>query len=492
MARWPMALAAVSGVLLGLRAVVAANTGLTDDEAYYRLWGLAPALSYLDHPPLAGWLIAAGQWLAGDTSLGLRLAAVLAPLLGAVLALRTGTLLFGAAVGTQTAWLTLAMPLLAAGGVVMTPDVPSVLCWGLTGWAVAELYRSGRADWWLAVGLFAGLGLLAKYSNLFVGAGIVLWLLLSPQARRWWMAWQLWAGGAIAVLCTGPVLWWNFIHHGASFSKQFGRVGAGEWLTLRFMGELAGAMAGLLSPAIAVLAVIGLLQTLQRARRDRDGPEVLLLCSIIPFASYLLVHCLHDRVQANWPAPLFPALGMLAALAMTASTRQKAAPNAAFWAVRRLALPLGFGLSGLIYLHALHPFVQLSGDRDPTSQMRGWPQFARDVEVARTAMGTQWIATSSFETTGQLAFALPSGPPVVQLDERLRYIHLPPVADTVLRAPALYVELQRRADLALLRARFAAVEAAGTLTRSSGGVSIGTYVLYKVGEPIGAVLPPPE
>jgi hypothetical protein len=58
-------------VIVGLtlvRALVAANTGLTDDEAYYRLWALAPAMSYLDHPPMVGWMIAAGRWIAGDTS----------------------------------------------------------------------------------------------------------------------------------------------------------------------------------------------------------------------------------------------------------------------------------------------------------------------------------------------------------------------------------------------------------------------------------------
>ena len=73
------------GTIVGLtmvHAVVAAVTGLSDDEAYYRLWALAPALSYYDHPPMVAWMMAAGRWIAGDTPLGIRLPAVVTSLLG--------------------------------------------------------------------------------------------------------------------------------------------------------------------------------------------------------------------------------------------------------------------------------------------------------------------------------------------------------------------------------------------------------------------------
>ena len=124
----------ISGVwlcvaILGLtlvRAVVAGTTGLTDDEAYYRLWALAPALSYYDHPPMVGWMIAAGRWLLGDTALGIRLPGLIISLLGPFLLWRTGTLLFGSQVAQRAVWIALAMPLLAAGGVIVTPDTPSV------------------------------------------------------------------------------------------------------------------------------------------------------------------------------------------------------------------------------------------------------------------------------------------------------------------------------------------------------------------------------
>ena len=68
-------LIAVALALFALRLVIAGNTGLVDDEAYYRIWSLAPALSYFDHPPMVAWIIAAGRAIAGDTVIGVRLLA---------------------------------------------------------------------------------------------------------------------------------------------------------------------------------------------------------------------------------------------------------------------------------------------------------------------------------------------------------------------------------------------------------------------------------
>src|SRR5687767_9089189 len=86
----PAVLLAVAIVALaGVRAGVAAHMPLSEDEAYYRLWALAPALSYLDHPPMVGWMIAAGRALLGDDPLGIRLGAVLTALAGPFVLWRT-------------------------------------------------------------------------------------------------------------------------------------------------------------------------------------------------------------------------------------------------------------------------------------------------------------------------------------------------------------------------------------------------------------------
>jgi len=468
-----------------LRGAVAANAELTDDEAYYRLWALAPAMSYFDHPPMAGWMIAAGRWTAGDNPLGIRLAALLTSLIGPFALWRTAAILFDRDIAEWATWTALAMPLLAVGGVIITPDTPSVLFWGLAAWAVAELHTSRNAHWWLAVGLFSGLGLLSKYTNLFVGVGIALWIAALPANWRWLRCWQLWVGALLAFALTLPVVLWNYQHEWASFIKQFGRVVPRNGWTSRYLLELAGAYLGLASPLIAIASLWGLWLSLRAAVVERSQSRTMLAALIVPLLVYLLLHAVHERAQPNWAAPLYPTLAICAAIALAA-----VADAGRRQLLRYAGLGIGFLFCGLLYAHAVKPIVQGPGIGDPTSQMRGWTQLAADIDRLRLLHGAQWIATSNYATTGQLAFQFRSGPQVVQLTERLRYAHLPPVEETVLRSPAIYLELERRQEPALLRERFRSVTELGRLVRTYGGTSIATYAVYRVADPTGPVLRP--
>jgi len=477
-AEMPRPLVATIVGLSVAHALVAGVTGLTDDEAYYRLWSLAPAMSYYDHPPMVAWMMALGRWLGGDTPLGIRLAAVLASLLGPFLLWRTAAILFDRDISERSVWLVLAMPLLTVGSIVMTPDTPSVLFWGLAAWALAELHVSRNANWWLAVGLFAGLGLLSKYTNLFVGAGILVWLIVLPSNWPWLRRWQVWAGGILACLLTIPVVLWNLQHEWASFAKQFGRVGHGTGLTFRYLPEFAGAYLGLASPVIAICSLWGLGLLVRAAASWRAQTAMLVVAGILPLLGYFLVHALSDRVQPNWMAPLYPALAICGAVAL-AGLDPRASRS-----LSRIALTIGFVSSALLFAHTLRPLFQLPELKDPTAQMRGWPELAVEVERLRVASNARWIATSSYSTTGQLAFALKFGPPVIQLTERVRYEHLPAPDKTMLQSPALYVELERRERPDMLRERFGSVIPLGHLVRHDGAIPVATFTVYRVADPL--------
>src|SRR5690606_20800118 len=138
-----------------------------------------------------------------------------------------GRVLFNARIAWLGALWTNLTPLLGIAGFMATPDGPSVLFWTLTVLAYALVIRTERGAWWLLVGLLAGLGVMSKYTNLFLGAGLVLSLLLDPRLRRWFASPWLYAGGAIALVVFLPVVVWNAQHDWISFRFQFGRVG--EW-----------------------------------------------------------------------------------------------------------------------------------------------------------------------------------------------------------------------------------------------------------------------
>jgi 4-amino-4-deoxy-L-arabinose transferase-like glycosyltransferase len=471
----------ILAVLLGLTMVrthLADAIPLTDDEAYYRLWALRPALSYLDHPPMVGWLIAAGRAIAGDTEFGIRLMAVLASLLGGFAIWRTASLLFGPDVGGLAVSYAMVLPLLSVGAIIITPDTSSVLFQVLAVWSLAELHVSGRRNWWLAAGVFGGLGLLSKYTGLFFGATVVLWLLAIPANRRWLRCWQLYAGGFIALLLFLPVIVWNIEYDWASFSKQFGRVATSGRFSLKWQLELWGAMLLLVSPVLAWLAMQGIGWSIRGAALTRDWASALLVFAVAPILLYFVIHAFHGRVQANWLAPIYPFLAIAAAFA----TKERSGGE------RRMRIAYAGGaaasiISALIYGHAVSPLVIRADLKEPTHQLRGWAELSEAVAGLARSSGAKWIATSSYATTGQLAFRLDRVLPVIQISERIRYVHLPNPDRTIIDSPALYVELDRRAKPDLLKEKFRSATPLGTLERKYNGVVLARYQVYRIDSP---------
>ena len=162
-------------VLLLLRAIMAAQLPLSADEAYYWLWSLHPAAGYFDHPPMIAWLIRAGTFLFGDTPFGVRLAGVVLSIPASWFVWRAASLILkdkdraGLAVLFFNLTLMVSVELLAA-----TPDMPSVVASAAFVYFLARVQQLGDGRAWLGAGIAAGLGLLSKYSTLFLGAGTLV------------------------------------------------------------------------------------------------------------------------------------------------------------------------------------------------------------------------------------------------------------------------------------------------------------------------------
>jgi hypothetical protein len=147
-------------------------------------------------------------------------------------------------------------------------------------------------------------------------------------------------------------------------------------------------------------------------------------------------------------------------------------------------------MSGLLYAHVLRPLPFTPFWKDPTAQTRGWAGLAAEADRLRLSNGACWIATTNYATTGQLAYELGSRAPVIDLTERLRYLHLPRIDDALFQCPALYVELARRAAKPeMLESRFRTVTPLGQLTRRYGDTALASYTVYLLADPIGRPLP---
>src|SRR3954464_13750284 len=224
--------------LIALRLVSAPYPPLTFDEAYYWTWSKHLAGGYYDHPPMVAVLIRLGTLLLGDTELCVRLVSILLALPMSFAVYRTAELLFGGQRVAATATILLNVTLMAAvGTMIVTPDAPLLVASGFVLFCLAKVLVTGRGAWWLAVGVAVGAALLSKYTALFFGPAILIWLVVVPKLRRWLISPWPYLGGLMALAIFAPVIFWNADHHWVSFIKQFGRARI-EDFSPSYIGEL--------------------------------------------------------------------------------------------------------------------------------------------------------------------------------------------------------------------------------------------------------------
>src|SRR6202161_601398 len=244
--------------LVALRLVAAAWTPLTFDEAYYWMWSKHLAGGYYDHPPMVAYVIRLGTMIAGDTEFGVRLVSILLALPMSWAVYRSAEILFGGRRVAATATILLNVTLMAAvGTLIVTPDAPLLVASSLLLFFLAKVLETGRGAWWLAVGAAVGAALLSKYTALFFGPAILIWLVTVPKLRRWLISPWPYLGGIIALAIFAPVILWNADHQWVSFIKQIGRARIADFRPV-FIAELIPTQIGFATPLVWLLGAMGL------------------------------------------------------------------------------------------------------------------------------------------------------------------------------------------------------------------------------------------
>jgi 4-amino-4-deoxy-L-arabinose transferase-like glycosyltransferase len=444
-----LALALMQGLVIG-------RVELTFDEAYYALWARLPQAGYFDHPPLVAWTIAASQALFGGGEFGVR---ALFWAMGASLPALTawiGWRLFADATTAWAAALIFVGAPLVAGAPLATPDTPLVFFWTLALAGLAEVFR-GRAWGWALVGLAAGAAGLAKMTAGFLALGIALALAATPSLRPQWRRPGPWGAAALALAVLSPFLIWNATHGLATFLKQGGRLHARAFAP-HYLVEFLATQLLLFNPLSAGAALYG-----ARWRAAPCEPVRLLLASLAPALAYFALHALHDRVQGNWLAPLYPALALLAARA----TREMRWPAPA-------AAALGLALVAAAYGHLVTGRPAL-GPSDPLLRIGGWRRLSGEVFGVAEARHAGFVLAEGYAATSLLSFYGPPSPPVAQVGEPERWTFRPPLAlageGLAFGGPGFGEALGRL---------YPHVKPLQILRRRVGGVELEPYVLFSV------------
>lgn len=446
LARVPLLVLAAVAVCLHVAASWVSVYGLHRDELLYLAMGRHLRLLSMDFPPAIAMLAEATRALFGETDVAIRLGPALAhaALVGMAGVLahelrgRTGAQLVAAGC-------VLASPLFLRAGNLFQPVVFDQLWWTLALYALVRIGRAAeetipvvdarglartapapgldlvwtapegrrrRMPWrvragawlahataspWLVLGVAAGLGLLTKFSIVFLGVGVLVALAVGPlratlrTPRPWLVLALALALGAPSVIGQLRLDWPVVGQMQALRSSQLVHVGVLEFLG----GQL------LLGPAV-VLAAVGA-WTLLTAHWARAGRTAGIAC-VVTFALLLVL-----RGKAYYVAPIYPLLFAAGAVALEHGPwGRRARPRrgtrislgiagAAVAAYGLVTLPLGLPVlppaetaRWITALGAGDAALTNTGERLEIPQdyadMLGWPELAAAVGEAFAAL----------------------------------------------------------------------------------------------------------
>ncbi|MFW5816375.1 MAG: glycosyltransferase family 39 protein [Wenzhouxiangella sp.] len=413
--RWHLAALGLLAYMLVLRALYMGQVDLIPDEMYYWVYAQRLALSYLDHPPLTGWLIALATQIGGDTVFGVRLLLLPLTLLAAWYFYRYGATMGGKTTGLLCLLAFTVLPFFAVSGILMTPDAPMIAAWAAALYYFKRSLVDGRESAFLGLGLAMGLGLLAKYTIVLLAPAALVFMLIDRPARRWLFRPHLYLAALLATLIFSPVLIWNWHNDWASFVFQ----GTRRLVENReFSSHLVLVYAlALLSPVVAVagfLAFGRIRETIQPAQRKR---RFMLVMTAVPLAVFA-VYGAFSVIKFHWTLPPWIAMLPLIMNALAWPIWPERQPVNRLhglliraWAPSVIVLVLAYGLL-LHYLTLGLPGLKTT---DFGTGYLGWPEVAAELgeiedQVRETSGKAPLLAaTSKWGGAAALAFHHPDG-----------------------------------------------------------------------------------
>src|SRR5262249_14613062 len=167
-----------------------------------------------------------------------------------------------------------------------------------------------------------------KYTAVLLLPGVFLWMLASPEGRRWFGRPEPYIGALIALALVTPVFYWNYAHDWVSFAKQAGHsVKDKPASAILSVTELLGGQAGLATPIIFVFCLFGSFYALLRGWQRCDPRRLLLGTMSAPLFAFFFTHAAGQKIRANGPGLVYPAAILAAVHSFFALAKERQLPR---------------------------------------------------------------------------------------------------------------------------------------------------------------------
>ncbi len=286
-----------------LRAGYAAFLPLTGDEAYFWEWGRHPALSYYDHPPMAGWILSLINPVLGNTTLSVRLPAVLTGTVIIYLIYRlTLDITRSHSTAARVGLLAMGIPFIEVSGLLYSTDTPLLLGATLGGYMfyrATAMYDDGA---WVWVGISFSLVMLSKFLGVAIIAACASYLVISSKHRRCLKTSGPYLASGLIILGFVPVLIWNAQNGWATFVFNFSSRHAPLSLGISnsldyFVGQLFS-----LSPLVLFFLIPAIFSGFPALRGNfPENPwQIPSFLALVPLGGFLFLS-LFSKVGLHWP-----------------------------------------------------------------------------------------------------------------------------------------------------------------------------------------------
>lgn len=286
------------GILTLLRLAVAPTFGLGVDEAHYFLYAHFLDWSYVDHPPLVGWIHWPLYALFGTNEFLVRLPAILLFALVSFFVYRytlsfskSKAVAFLAVVAVNSSFILNAM------SIMLLPDCFLLLLIFPLMATILKITEEGQTRYFIYLGLLLGLAGLAKYTAILFVPPLLVFLFLKKRYDLLFSPKMFLAAG-IALLMVSPVLYWNMQNDFISFRYQGGHVLAATSPSIKSFFVSLLTQFGAYSPFLFLIAFYGLYKG-WKSTDDRVRLSVLFGVVILLFFFY---SSLYERTLPHWPS----------------------------------------------------------------------------------------------------------------------------------------------------------------------------------------------
>lgn len=285
-------------VFTAMRLMVAPSFGLGVDEAHYVLYGYYLDLSYVDHPPLVGWVQAAMLYALPHGVLTARIPAII---IMAILSWQSYSFMLHInATQKQALWATAALNgsfMFGAIGLMLLPEnFLLVLVYPII-MRVLRIEQEGTLKHYLWLGLLLGIAGLAKYTAVLLVLPLLVYILIKKRYDLLINP-RILVTAFVGFVMILPVLLWNASHDWISFTYQSDHVTGNSTFEFKpFLRSLVAQFAAY-NPFLFALAFYGLL----RSFRTKSSPLLLAAWVGLGIELFFIGTSFLKPVLPHWPA----------------------------------------------------------------------------------------------------------------------------------------------------------------------------------------------